>query len=146
MSGSDGLTFLRHVKSWFLAGVLFAIVVIVLSFQSISITDEISQIILTISTFFTAFSLLLLVISNMVFAKAHEFGVLVNKNLMKDYRTGILITFLLSTLVVASIIFTAYRHEYMACVVVGALSVVIAMSIILALGLYQITKSYTEVV
>ncbi|MEM1693586.1 MAG: hypothetical protein QW456_05175 [Ignisphaera sp.] len=150
MSGEDGPTFLRHVKSWLLVFILFVAVVTAFGFGDIlkiikiEEFEESKDIIITISLSFNVFSLLLLVVTNTLFNKAKHMRVEINRDLMKDYRTGILITFLLSALVIASIIFTPYRHEYVAYAILCTLSVVIAMSIILALGLYQIATLLTQ--
>lgn len=148
MCGNEGnLIFLRHVKLGLFACVLFVVVLTTFVFQDIpkiakiNEFEETKDVILSISSFFAVFSLLLLFVANTISDKAKHAGIeVVGRNLMKRCRTVILFVFLLSTLVVVSIISTAYRHsEYAVFAINCALSLVIAVSIMLALDLRQIT-------
>lgn len=135
MCGSeDNLIFLGHVKSVFLVCVLFIIVLTAFGFQDIpKIADinefeETKDIILSISSFFAVFPLLLLFVTNIISDKAKHAGV------------EIVVVPIISTLVVVPIISTAYRHsEYAVFAIICALSLVIAVSMMLVLDLLKIT-------
>lgn len=155
MCGSeDNLIFLGHVKSALLVCVLYILVLTafcfpilkdILKLADINEFEETKDIILSISSFFAVFSLLLLFVANIISDKAKHAGVeVVGRNLMKDLmkrcKAVVLFVFLLSTLVVVSIISTAYRHsEYAVFAINCALSLVIAVSMMLVLDLRQIT-------
>lgn len=144
MCGSeDNLIFLGHVKSVFLVCVLFIIVLTAFGFQDIpKIADinefeETKDIILSISSFFAVFPLLLLFVTNIISDKAKHVGVEIV--VVPIISTLVAVT-IISTLVAVSILSTAYRHsEYAVFAIICALSLVIAVSMMLVLDLLKIT-------
>lgn len=141
--GEDNLIFLGHAKSVFLVCVLFIIVLTAFGFQDIpkiakiNEFEEVKDVILSISSFFAVFPLILLFVTNIISDKAKRAGVEI---VVVPIISTLAVVTIISTLVVVSILSTAYRHsEYAVFAIICALPLVIVVSIMLALVLRRIT-------
>lgn len=142
--------YLRYVKTWVLACVLYAVAMSALAFlgvggAAVGVPDEPFVLALALTT--AVLSSLLLVAASVVFSKARSRGVVVSRNLAKDYLSGILTTFFLSTISTVLVSTDAYRYSgFVAKAVLAAMATAAALTTLLALGLAHLAVTLSRCV